>query len=51
MAERQRVRTAAVQHPCTDPEAPMRNPTAVGLILLLVVIIGAAALQLELATR
>jgi hypothetical protein len=35
----------------TDPEDPMRNPTAIGLVVLLVVIIGAAALQLGLATR
>jgi hypothetical protein len=29
----------------------MRTPTAIGLVVLLVVIIGAAALQLGLATR
>jgi hypothetical protein len=35
----------------TDPEVQMRTPTALGLVVLLLVIIGAAALQLELAAR
>lgn len=29
----------------------MRNPTAIGLVVLLLVIIGAAALQLGIAAR